>query len=435
LGYGKPTRTVGWHASDWIDALAALTHRLDGADSVDGVVVSGNGPTVVPVTADGRPSYEVLFWLDQREDRLPEEPSFFLPKIAWLARHEPRSYEDTSCFLGCPEYLSYWLTGEAFAATPSDDFTDFVWSERAIAAYGLSPEKFPPYVRTGDRVGVVQPASAERLGVPSGIPVVAGAPDFLMTLLGTGAVRDGRTCDRAGTSEGINYCSSVPVSGERLRCLPHVIEGKYNVAGILSSTGRIFEWFRRISGLVTASYEQMMQAIASCVPASGSPLFLPGVHQGAAWEFGGGVFLGLEEHHGSAEMGRAVVESIGYTVREAVEILQSHGCSVEALRVSGGQAKNATWNQMKADITGVPVLVPVVRDAELLGNVCAAAVAMGSFSSLAEASDTLVRFSETYEPRSRRMELYTAGYERYLAVSRLAEPMLTAYRNSASSTA
>jgi len=214
----------------------------------------------------------------------------------------------------------------------------FFWSADAISSYGLDAEKFPSFARPGNFIGRVTAASSVETGIPEGIPLYAGGSDFLMALLGTGAIAPGKTCDRAGSSEGINYCSKTKVRHERIRCLPHVIPGLYNAAGILASTGRIFEWFRRFSGQTDVPYEDMLTRIRDVGHDVSIPFFFPSVRRGAVWQFSGGLFSGLEDSHGAAELGRAVVNAIGFGVKDCVDTLSSAGCPVSELVVSGGQA-------------------------------------------------------------------------------------------------
>ncbi|NBB89609.1 MAG: carbohydrate kinase [Spirochaetes bacterium] len=407
-----------WDRDQRHDAIVHVMRELGPLTAVDVVVVSGHGPTLVPIDADGEPLEPVLLWNDGRERRVSEQPSFFLPKAAWLLAERPDVYERTRHFLSLPEYIDYLLTGEVVAITPTDEFIQYIWNADAIAAYGLDPDLFPPFVHTGDRIGVVQAPAAERYGLRAGTPVVAGGSDFLMSLIGTASLAPGRTCDRAGTSEGINYCSRTPVADPRLRTLPHLRAGMYNVAAILESTGSAFEWFRGITGQQDNGYVHILEDIRSAD--SDAPLFIPSPRGLDGWNFKNGAFLELNAHHGPAELGRAVVESLGFTIRHSLEVLAEVGCEVNELRICGGQAKNPVWNRMKADMSGVDVLVPEVEDAELVGNACCGLVGIGACDSLLEASDRIVHFRERISPEREAFERYGERYARYQeAVERL----------------
>ena len=67
-------------------------------------------------------------------------------------------------------------------------------------------------------------------------------------------------------------------------------------------------------------------------------------------------------------MTRAVLESVGFAVRDVVAVMEEKGLAVEDMRVTGGQARSPLWNQVKADITGKRILVAEAQDAELVGD-------------------------------------------------------------------
>ena len=406
-----PRAVSVWDGDRRHGAIAQVLREIGPLAAVDVVVVSGHGPTLVPIDADGAALEPVLLWNDGRERRVSGQPSFFLPKAAWLAAERPDVYERTRYFLSLPEYVDYLLTGEVVTISPTDEFTPYIWDAESIAAYGLDADRFPPFVHTGEQIGEVQAPAAERYGLPVGTPVVAGGSDFLMSLVGTASLAPGRTCDRAGTSEGINYCASTPVTDPRLRTLPHVRAGMYNIAAILESTGSAFEWFRVITGQQDKGYVHILEDIRSA--ATDAPLFVPSPRGLDGWNFENGAFLELNSHHGPAELGRAVVESLGFTIRHSLEVLAEAGCEVDALRVCGGQAKNPVWNRMKADMSGVDVLVPEVEDAELVGNACCGLVGIGACDSLLEASDRIVHFRERITPDREAYERYGERYARY----------------------
>ncbi len=378
------------------------------------VVLSGNGPSIVPVDRDGEEVSDTLLWYDNRHiERVEGCKSFFLPRIAWLYRNAPAEADRVRWFLSCPEYLIYVLTGDAVTIRTNDEFTPYIWDEQQATAYGVEWSKLPPFRYTGDHVGTVSADVLDRWGLPAGCPVIAGGYDFIMSLIGTDTLAPGRTCDRAGTSEGINHCAGRPAGDSRLRSLPHVNGRLVNVAGVLSSTGRLFEWFRSISGQTGKSYDTMMQEILE-TEAGAEPWFFPTLHEGAEWEFSSGMFIGLGAEHGAADMGRAVVESIGFAVREAVQLIESAGFSVSELRACGGQSKNTLWNQMKADIVGRPVAVMRVPDAEIIGNAAAGFTGLGIFPAIEHAASQLVRVEQRFEPDLQATARYSELFERYV---------------------
>lgn len=401
-----------WSADRWTRALISCFKQTKNL-SFDGIVISGNGPTLVPINESHGPTSSVLLWIDGHSTKLPHTNSFFLPKVKWFQDHNPGAFELTTSYLSCPEYLSFLLTGEKVTITPSQEFTPYIWCSEEIETYGFDPSHFPAMIPSGTLIGKVSPQGAETFSIPKGMPVYSGGSDFIMSLIGTGVVKPGMVCDRAGTSEGINFCSDEQILDPFLRTLPHGIPGLYNVAGILSSTGRMFEWFRRISGQEQVDYTTMIQRIVDTPPLDQQPFFFPSAHQAERFEFNSAVFSNLCPGHGATDMGRAVLESIGFTIRQVVEILHSNACTFSSIRVCGGQAKNEPWNQMKADILQKVIEVPSIIDAELTGCAIYGFIGRGEFSDAQQGSQEVVNLSRTFEPNTRMIDYYENRFIEY----------------------
>jgi len=118
-------------------------------------------------------------------------------------------------------------------------------------------------------------------------------------------------------------------------------------------------------------------------------------------------------HHGRREMTRAVVESVGFAVRDIVEVMEENDLQIDEFRIAGGQARSPLWVQIKADITGKPFLLPAIQEAELAGDLCLALYGLGRYESLAEAAEAAVRIERTFEPDEKNRGIYDALFGTY----------------------
>ena len=409
-------------AGDWLRGVAACIGVLGKPAALAAVVVTGNGPTVVPAGADGCALAPAITWLDRRsgdEIRMiaertgrAREASFFLAKIYWVFRHAPELYRHTHGFVSGPEYVALRLTGRWHTALPAPAFQRYYWEDDLVTTLAMDPAKLPPFVATGTPLGGTTAEAASELGIPPAVPVFAGAPDYVMAMLGTGAVSEGATCNRSGSSDGVNYCSRRPVGDRRLLCLPHIIDGLFSVAGLISTTGKALEWFAHIAQDDGTLYERAARG----APGAGGVLFLPYLagERTPLWRADvRAVFSGLGLEHGRDEMARAVLEAVGYALRDSVALIEEAAGPVGGIRLSGARAGNRWLNQIKADIAGRPLLVPEVLDAELTGCACVAAQALGVDANLGAAAARLVKIAATIEPRSRYAACYDDGFARY----------------------
>jgi xylulokinase len=391
-------------AEDWEYAFVCATGDLHAQApdlGIDGICVSGNGPTLVPISRDGE-ALPPLYWNDGRT-LLPsggKTTSFFLPHAAWFKNNSLLEYEKTRLFMSSHEWLASRLGAEALTVLPSELYKPWYWDDEQCRLFGLDRNKFPPFVKMGSVMGKVSPDAAERLaasfpGLKSGTPIIAGGPDFITALIGTGTVRPGDVCDRAGTSEGINVCVSgeppeAAVKGKGFRVLPHAMEGLWNVGAVIPSSGKLFECYRSETGLGSMSYAELL----------------------------GGLIPLDKSGDENTVRGREVLCAIGLSVRSALEGLALSGFTVKEMRVSGGQGKNPLWNQLKADITGVKLMIPEIPDGELAGNAVISAAALGESGSrgktgLAEMMNRMIRFREIYKPNPETAPLWEEQYRLY----------------------
>ncbi|MFQ3619577.1 MAG: FGGY-family carbohydrate kinase [Spirochaetales bacterium] len=401
----------------WEKAFHALLKEIS-VSSPSSIVFSGQGPTLVPLDDQGNPTYPALHWMDGRELPIPQGKSLFLPKVSWFKQMHPEEFEKTKVFLSCPEYLIYRLSGEAITCSPSSEFDPYYWEEEECKKRGLDPSLFPPFVRSATCIGRIHKGQALYYGLSPSTKIYTAGPDYLMSLVGTATIREGRTCDRAGTSEGINRCITKLVTYPGLRSLPHLIPGLYTIAGMLTHSGRLFEWFRELTNQRNTPYEIMMKEISSLSMhalqmRSPLPSFFPFIRPDQIWDFDKGMFVGFGTEQGRIDLGYAVVEAIGFAVRAMVERIEEAGYPIDVLRLSGGQANNAIWNQMKADIVGKPLLIPEVKDAELMGGFIMYKLAESGRGDVEQIAETLVHFQETLEPQYHRASFYCERFEQY----------------------
>jgi xylulokinase len=191
--------------------------------------------------------------------------------------------------------------------------------------------------------------------------------------------------------------------------MPHVVEPYENISGVISSSGRALSWYMEKALGASIDQGEFFNLAAKAPAGAEALIFLPYLagERAPIWNpKARACFIGLSLRHGRAEMARAVVESIGFSMRDVIELMASTGARVAELRVTGQPSGNALLNRIKADITQVPIRVPEFKEAELLGDLCVALTALGQFTDLASAAESLVALGECYEPDSSVKELY-----------------------------
>jgi xylulokinase len=418
----------------WSKALSSVCNALGSLSSVKAVVISGNGPTLVPVLGEPESKEGVLFartgmartWLDRRPSTEGAEISevlgtfvdsgFFLPKALYLFRNERKTYDESLWLLSSHEYLDYLLTGEAKAIIHSDDSQQWYWTESLVTKLGLDKDKFPPFCNPGERIGPVTALASKTLALPAGIPVFAGAPDFYVSILGTGTVEVGQVCNRSGTSEGINLCTRTPLGDPRLMTYHHPVAPYYNVSGIISTSGKAIEWAKNLVGNKDASFSDLYAKMAEAEPGSGGVVFLPYLsgERAPIWDPDvRAVFSGLNLETGKGELLRSVAEGTCFAMRDVITVMEELGSEVGQLRITGGPSESDFMNQLKADIIGREVLIPAMQDAELMGCLIIALRALGHFASYREASHAVVKTKHIFRPEPKLQKIYDELFVTY----------------------
>jgi glycerol kinase len=98
-----------------------------------------------------------------------------------------------------------------------------------------------------------------------------------------------------------------------------------------------------------------------------------------------GAIVGLTRYVTKAHMVRATLEAICFQCREVVDAMAEDSARpISALKVDGGATVNDFLMQLQADILGVPVVRPAVRETTSLGAAYAAGLGVGAFSSTQE---------------------------------------------------
>jgi xylulokinase len=222
-------------------------------------------------------------------------------------------------------------------------------------------------------------------------------------------VEAGRAADVNGTSGGLALCWNGPVEKPGIFSESWIWPGMYIVGGAMAALGRSLHWVRETIAGSGTSYEELIEA-AMEVPAGAEGLiFLPYLagERAPVWDpRARGVFFGLTLKHDRRHLVRAVLESVAFALRHIAEELAGGGACIDEMRVCGRQSLSDAWNQIKADVMGVPVAVPRVREAALMGAAILAGVGAGHLRDVAEGAEKMVRIDRCLEPNPNHYALY-----------------------------
>jgi xylulokinase len=110
------------------------------------------------------------------------------------------------------------------------------------------------------------------------------------------------------------------------------------------------------------------------------------------------------------------LEGLTCELRINLELLKSGGVQIDSLRAIGGGAKSELWLQLKADLSGIPVVAPQVSEASGLGAALLAGVGAGLYPDAVQAITAILRFRREFLPDPQRQAAYERQFELYRQV-------------------
>ncbi len=455
--YPLHTPSPGWaeqDPNDWIAGAIATIASVAASGAFDpaavrGIGIDGQSWSCVPVDEAGEVLANTPIWMDTRCQSICDEllaeipaaeilalsgnrlsPSYSTAKVIWFARQHPEIYARTRWFLQSNSLIVLALTGVASQDHSQGYGLHFVdvatgTVDAAMARrLGIDPTRFPSPVEPTAIVGGLTRATAERVGLPEGTPVVAGGLDAACGTLGAGVYRPGQTQEQGGQAGGMSIALAAPVADERLILSRHVVPGSWLLQGGTVAGSASLAWLTKVIGEaerlagIAASRSPFAEvsALAATSPrGAGGLIFLPYLsgERSPLWDADArGAFVGLTLGTTRADLYRAVLEGVAMSLRHNLEVAAAAGAEVTELLAIGGATRSPLWMQIKADITGVPLVVSAEDFATPLGAAMLAAIGTGA-GTATDLVDRWVRRGSEYHPDPAATASYDHLYRTY----------------------
>jgi len=441
---------LGWAEQDprdwWRAARAAIKECIaqttTNTDEIAAIGLSGQMHGLVMLDAAGEVVRPALIWCDQRTeeecraitDRVgakrlidlvanPALTGFTLPKIWWVRAHEPELWSRVRSVMLPKDYVRFKLTG-ARATDVADasgtlmfDVVNRRWSAEMLQASDLRAEILPEVFESPEITGRVSKDGAAASGLREGTPVVAGGGDQAAGAVGMGIVEPGNVSATIGTSGVVFAATSSPVVEPkgRIHTFCHAIPGRWHVMGVTQGAGLSLRWFRdQFAG--GASYDALMKE-AAAVPAGADGLlwapYLMGERTPHLDPNARGALVGLTAQHTRAHVIRAILEGVAFSLRDTFTIFRELGVPVTSIRLGGGGARSPLWQQIQADVYGMPVDLIAAEEGAAYGAALLAGVGAGVWGGVDAACNASVHVAKRVEPISKNVDLMNRRYEEY----------------------
>jgi L-fuculokinase len=332
-------------------------------------------------------------------------------KLIWLRENKPEVLDGMDYYVMMPSLLLYRLSGEFVTDTTMagttmlTDISKRNFSEEILAWLEISPVIFPQLVEPGTVIGRVTSDAAAALGIPAGIAVVAAGHDTQFAVLASGAgvnqpVLSSGTWDilmvraRAGALRLPFRQSGVTIE---LDAQP----GLVNPAVQWVASG-VLEWIMKMFYADLPAGDSRYNALISeaktvppgCRGVTMIPELFPGGFSGKP-----GSFEGFTHETSRAHFYRAGLEALSCYLAYGLDMLQQVGnYTAGELICVGGGSKNKLWNQIRADVMGIPVKALDMKETTALGAALVAFTGIGVYKNIGDAFSAVDSRYEIFTP-------------------------------------
>ena len=187
----------------------------------------------------------------------------------------------------------------------------------------------------------------------------------------------------------------------------------WHLMGVMLSAGGSFQWYRDTLG-EGRSFDELTKEAAEIEPGCEGLIFLPylaGERTPHADPHAKGVFFGLTARHTKAHLTRAVLEGVGFGLRDSLELMRDLGVSMEEIRATAGGSKSPLWLQILADIFGTKITTLEASEGAAFGAALLGGVGAGVYPDVPAACKSIRSTGETIPGTG-----YDDGYSRYRAL-------------------
>ena len=445
----------GWSEQkpeDWYEqSMAGLKELLSECDKskVAGISFGGQMHGLVILDSDDNVIRPALLWNDGRtyeecdylnnvigKDKLSEYTAnisftgFTAPKILWVKNKEPENFARIAKIMLPKDYLAYKLSG-VHCTDVSDasgmllfDVKNRCWSKEMMEICDVKEEQLAKVFESYEVVGTLKPDVADELGLSTEVKIIAGAGDNAAAAVGTGTVGDGRCNISLGTS-GTIFISSDSFGVDEnnaLHSFAHA-DGHYHLMGCMLSAASCNKWWME-EIMQTKDFAGEQKAIEKL--GENHVYFLPylmGERSPHNNPNARGTFIGMTMDTTRADMYQAVLEGVGFALRDSFEVAKSLGIKIERTKICGGGAKSPLWKKIIANILGLKVDIIESEEGPGYGGAMLAAVGCGEFASVEEAADKLVKVIDTVEPDAELTAKYDVRYNQFKQIYPTVKPV------------
>ncbi|KAJ3010888.1 Glycerol kinase [Thoreauomyces humboldtii] len=380
--------------------------------------------TVVWDKKTGKPLHNAIVWLDGRTkstvaalvEKSPTKTSTYLQekcglpfstyfsgvKLRWLLDNvkEVKEAHDAGnlAFGTVDSWLIYNLTGGVKGGRHVSDVTNasrtmfmnihtLQWDEEILAFFDVKKDLLPEIVSSAEHYGDI--AS----GPLAGIPLAGCLGDQQAAVVGQRCFNPGDAKNTYGTGAFLLYNTGTKavISTHGLLTTVAYKLGKdaepvYALEGSVAIAGAAIKWLRDNLKIIKEADE--INTLAGAVENTGGVYFVPafsGLFAPHWRDDARGCIVGLTQFATREHIARATLEAVCFQSKEVLDAMNADsGTDLAILKVDGGMTDSHLGMQIQADLLGITVERPQMRETTALGAALAAGLTVGVWKDLKE---------------------------------------------------
>lgn len=422
------------------------------ASEIAGLCFSSVFHSLIPVDETGAALHPMLIWADTRSQKYvekikaeqdgqaiyaktacPPHPMYPFYKILWFKYERPAIFARTARFISIKEYIFYRLLGKYIVdksiatGTGLYNVHTLQWDVELLTLAGIEADKLSEVASTTHIERTLKPEIAAKLGLDPQTAIILGAGDGILSNVGAGAVNPGQITAMIGTSGAVRVITDRPqIDAERRTWCYNLTDEHWVLGGAINNGGISLRWLRDTLGESECqkaqeesldAYDLLIRSAEKAPVGADGLLLLPffSGERAPYWNANArAVFFGLNLKHTKADMVRATLEGVIYSMYSVFSALEAFAGSASEIRVSGSFTRSPFWVQIMADVFGRVISVPGEPEGSAFGAAALGMYALGIFDDIQKIGD-LVPITQKYYPNEanhlRYQKLFTL-YER-----------------------
>jgi len=423
----------------WDALVNATREALSTADAreVAGIGVTSQRTGVVFVDEDGRELYagpnadgravsEGLAFERDHGDRIYRVAGrlpvmLYLPaRLAWFRANRPQDSRRVRWALSFSDWAIFRLTGAA-GTEPTQaaemlvyDLASGAWSDELCRLFEVPSHLLPTILGPGAPTGWLSSAAADELGLPAGLPTVAGGSDTQAAAIAAGVTGPGQAAVVAGSTMLCQQPVAEPVIDQdrRLWTSPFP-SGGFVLEAHCGEAGAALDWMANLLG---ETHEWMDKSAAVSEPGAGGLCFLDPapsrVGDFPLMRTAGLLFPApvLALGRTREDVARATIEGIAFGAAAGLEWTSEVGGPIYDVAATGGVARSRTFVRVLASALGRPVRAASETNGSALGAAILASVGSGVHGDVAQAAGAMADRGERVDPDESWIDPTTTAY-------------------------